>query len=187
MAHEGNDVFAEAMNNDKESFITESSGVALIFLIVGIVLLRSGSKSVSSYRDTRKLQNICTQQVEGDIYKVETIIETYHNDNRHRNRTATAETNEVFFTYEVNGQELNGSFMTKKDYDTIHSVNIFCNPDDPDQWYSPDDIFRQDSKTGYTIKFAAGGVLILLSILLPMNDRRKRRRRNRFPTAFNTL
>lgn len=120
----------------------------LLIILCGVVVLVYSNYFIGKYNEMNDKINTCTVEVQAPINKVNSYDNYDHDEVIY----------EVFFTYELNGKEYNGSDKDENEYKVGDTYHIFCNPDDPNEWITWNEANSQDNSMSFILEFVTVGI-----------------------------
>ena len=156
--------WGENMSYYKRSHVHYSKSamkiVALVFMLVGVTFLAVGI--VFAIHQTQ-LKNRCTLEVNAIISDILSKDERHENDDGHVSYSTVYT---PVYSYNVDGQLYtthSNTYSSNIRYRRGQTIQIFCDPDDPETFYAPNDT----TNTILTVVFCGlGGLFAIIAIVL---------------------
>lgn len=134
--------------------------IALVFMLVGVTFLAVG---IGFAIHQTQLKNRCTLEVNAIISDILSKDERHENDDGHVSYSTVYT---PVYSYKVDGQLYtthSNTYSSNIRYRRGQTIQIFCDPDDPETFYAPNDT----TNTILTVVFCGlGGLFAIIAIVL---------------------
>ena len=131
--------------------------IALVFMLVGVTFLAVG---IGFAIHQTQLKNRCTLEVNAIISDILSKDERHEDDDGHVSYSTVYT---PVYSYNVDGQLYTTHSNTYSSNVRYRTIQIFCDPDDPETFYAPNDT----TNTILTVVFCGlGGLFATIAIVL---------------------